>query len=208
MKKILLIAVILLSATAMFAQQKGQFMVNGEVSFNTTKNEHESFKSRITQFSIQPAAHYFISDRWAIGLTLGYYHMKSPNIGDIVSALNGIDDFGGEKDKLNIFSFGPQGTYYLPIVDRLYYTPAVYVRFGMGNLKGDVKADVFQMKAGLTLLRFEWKATDMLGISFNAGNFDYEYTEFKDKDTDEKLKNDTFNLGFNFAPTIGFNYYF
>lgn len=208
MKKILLITVILLSTTALFAQQKGQFMVNGEVSFNTTKNEHESTESRVTSFSIQPAGHYFITDRWAIGLSLGYYHMKSPNISDILGSFDGSDSFGGKKDKLNIFSFGPQGTYYLPLTDRFYYTPGVYARFGLGNLKGDIEADVFQMKAGLTLLRFEWKATTCIGISFNAGNFDYEYTQYKDKDTDEKIKNDTFDIGFNFAPTIGFNYYF
>ncbi|MGL5683983.1 MAG: outer membrane beta-barrel protein [Marinifilaceae bacterium] len=208
MKKILLFAVILLSSITLFAQQQGQVRLGGDLSFSSNESKDlEGNRTTVTNVKVLPNVSYFISDNWAIGLDLGYEYKQTK--------VKGNDT---HKPKTNLFVVGPRASYYLQITQNFYYTPGIYVNVGFGEYKNQEtingvtskKADLFNLRAGLNLMRFEFMPTDVIGISFSIGEFSYDYLTYKYKDVEGKPKHkyNSFDLGLNFAPTIGFNYYF
>jgi len=69
MKKVLLAAIVLMSAQAGFSQiSKGQWLVGGTAGFNS--NKQGSYKS--TTVTISPDAGYFFIDQFAAGLRIGF----------------------------------------------------------------------------------------------------------------------------------------
>ncbi len=70
MKKVLLAAIVLMSAQAGFSQiNKGNWMVGGSAGFSSTKHGTDKY----TDLSISPDAGYFFCDKFAGGLNLDYY---------------------------------------------------------------------------------------------------------------------------------------
>ena len=82
MKKVLLAAIVLMSAQAGFSQiSKGQWLVGGTAGFASEKQG--SFKT--TTVNISPDAGYFFADKLAAGLRVGFQSSKETG-SDAVSA--------------------------------------------------------------------------------------------------------------------------
>jgi len=109
MKKVLLAAIVLMSAQAGFSQiSKGQWLVGGTAGFASEKQG--SFKT--TTVNISPDAGYFFIDRFAAGLRLGFTSVKETDV-DAVSAFSAAPFvryyFLPTAQTVNIFADGEYG---------------------------------------------------------------------------------------------------
>lgn len=67
--------------------------------------------------------------------------------------------------------------------------------------------DLFSFYTGLSLLSFEFKPIDRIGITFKTGDLSYQADTYK-VDSDNKVTNRSFGLELNLGASVGFNYYF
>ena len=67
--------------------------------------------------------------------------------------------------------------------------------------------DLASFYTGLSLLSFELKPTDGIGITFRTGDLSYQTDTYK-VDSDNKLTDRNFGLELNLGASVGFNYYF
>lgn len=210
MKKLLLISLLMVSAFSLFAQEKGDMSISGSFSWTSQSAKEKSGSESVVvkgdrTFSIMPEFHYFICDKFSVGLGMGYSLNKTPN------------EEGDSEDqlfnKLGLFLVQPVARYYVSLGEKFYFVPRFYFGVGVGKYKqelGDSKTedtDVAAFNIGLSLLNFEFKPCNKLGIMFNAGDLKYEVSTVK-VDSDNKYSARNFNLGLNLGATIGFNYYF
>jgi hypothetical protein len=124
MKKILCVAAMALSTMAVKAQtSKGQVMVGGNASFNSSKFEDDD-DSKVTMIQLNPNVGYFFIDNLAGGLRLSLQSSKYKG---------GLDD-----DAYTEFSASPFLRYYfLPVGQKVnVFADASY---GMGSAGGDEK---------------------------------------------------------------------
>lgn len=109
MKKVLLAAIVLMSAQAGFSQvSKGQWLAGGNVTFASSK--HGDYKE--TNTSIAPAAGYFFIDQFAGGLRASY-GVNNPS-GDDATTMYTVAPFVryyflASGEKVNIFVDGQYG---------------------------------------------------------------------------------------------------
>ena len=209
MKKLLLLAVAVVFTTSLFAQQKGDVVVSGTFSFQATSNKTKvgstSTKEKgYRSFYLMPEIRYFFDDNFSAGLGIGYSLQKSPN---------GKEDDGDELfDKTGLFMLEPHVGYHLELSSKFYYTPRFYVGFGFGKHKSEEgggtnsESNVSTINIGLSVLSFEFKPCEKIGMLFSAGSLEYSMASTKVDDYKEKTK--TFGLNLNMGATIGFNYYF
>lgn len=209
MKKLLLLAVAVVFTTSLFAQQKGDVVVSGTFGFQTTSNKTKVGSTSIKEkgdrsFQLMPEIRYFFDDNFSAGLGIGYSLLKSPN---------GNGDDGDELfDKMGLFMLEPHVGYHLELSSKFYYTPRFYVGFGFGKYKSEEgggtssESNVSTINIGLSVLSFEFKPCEKIGMLFSAGNL--EYSMLSEKIDDYKDKSKSFGLNLNMGATIGFNYYF
>ena len=212
MKKLLLVTLLVVFTASLFAQEKGDMVISGSLSW-TSKSVKDKFnnKSEVIKgdrsFSIMPEFHYFICDKFSVGLGLGYSLSKTPND----NAVSNDDD--QLFNKIGLFLIQPSAKYYISLGDKFYFVPRFYVGFGVGKYEEELKdnktndIDVSAFNVGISLLSFEFKPCDRVGILFNAGDLKYETSTVK-LDDDNKETQREFSLGVNLGATIGFNYYF
>lgn len=104
MKKVLLLASILLTVAAANAQiNQGQFLAGGNAGFSSSKVRD----NKTTQFNITPNVGYFVIDKLAVGLEANYLHSKDTWKGSVA----GIPTEG--EDKSSTWSFAPFVRYYV-----------------------------------------------------------------------------------------------
>lgn len=209
MKKLLLLAVAVVFTTSLFAQQKGDVVVSGTFGFQTTSNKTKVGSTSTKEkgdrsFQLMPEIRYFFDDNFSAGLGIGYSLLKSPN---------GNGDDGDELfDKMGLFMLEPHVGYHLELSSKFYYTPRFYVGFGFGKYKSEEgggtssESNVSTINIGLSVLSFEFKPCEKIGMLFSAGNL--EYSMLSEKIDDYKDKSKSFGLNLNMGATIGFNYYF
>lgn len=213
MKKLLIILSLWAMAFTTFAQNGGDMVVSGSLSWNSKstkwKSGGESYVEKgARSFSIVPEFHYFVADKFSIGSGIGYSLTKDPN-----GEYEDNEDEDVLFNKLGLFIFQPVAQYYVSLGDKFYYVPRFYIGFGVGKYKQelgqnqtyDLNASVFNI--GLSLLNFEFKPVDKIGIRFSAGDLDYKSTCIKDDDDAKNISRE-FGLNLNLGATIGFNYYF
>lgn len=125
-----------------------------------------------TDFSIAPSAEYFLTDKASVGLSLAYIKMDSES----------IDAFG----------FGVSYNRYYKLAEKFYYTPNVYVALAFPT---DMDTS---FAAGITLVGFEFRPSNHIGLNFSCGGFQYAGSS------------GYHNIGFsiNSTPQLGFKYYF
>lgn len=212
MKKLLLISFLVVFTSSLFAQEKGDMVISGSLSWSSNSSKEKLVGKSETikgdrNFSIIPEFQYFICDKFSVGLGLGYSLNKTPN-----ENTNSNDD-DQLFNKLGLFLIQPAARYYVSLSEKFYFVPRFYIGFGVGKLKeeiGDSKTndtDVSAFNVGISLLSFEFKPSDKIGISFNAGDLQYQTSTIK-IDSDNKYIDRNFDLGLNLGATIGFNYYF
>lgn len=82
MKKVILAAFLLVSSNAIFAQlNQGQWLVGGNIGFTSSKFSDED-GDKVSTFEINPNAGYFIIDKLAAGLRLGFESIKVKSADD------------------------------------------------------------------------------------------------------------------------------
>lgn len=174
MKKITFLFVVMaMFALTSSAQKKEQMYVGGTLGFSIQNYSSNGYSTSATSFNITPEFGYFFADRFKVGAELGY-------------ALS-----GGVHTLLVM----PNIAYYLPIVDKLYYTPQFSVGGGIVAASGYANA-AFAMS--LNLAAIEYQPAQNMAISLSL--VDLSYTR----------ANQTNGIGFYFltTPTVGFRYYF
>lgn len=211
MKRLLLCFAFVGMTSTLCAQEGGDMLVSGSLSWNsastkTTVSGTSETAKGARSFEFIPQFHYFVIDKLSVGLGIGYSMYKEPN------GQFGTDD---EQlfDKTGLFSLQPMVSYYVSLGKKFYYVPRFYIGFGFGKNKSELDSNetsernASMFRVGLSLLNFEFRPVDRIGIMFNAGSLGYETLTVKE-DGDNKLSSRDFSLGLNLGATIGFNYYF
>lgn len=205
MKRLLLFAFLLGLSFNLFAQQQGDMMVSGALSWTSQSTKIKSGSTSETykgtrNFSIIPQFHYFVIDQLSVGGGIGYALQKTPNESN-------------SFDKLGLFVIQPMASYYFSLNEKFYYVPRFAIGFGIGNYKqqmsndASLDSDAFAFNLGLSLLNFEFRPCENIGIMFSAGELGYQTVTVK-ADSDNKNTSREFGFNLNAGATIGFNYYF
>lgn len=222
LRRISVLAAILSAGAVLSAQNKGDMYISGALGIsggNTSTSVSAGSQTTKTKdpssftFQIEPQFGYFVLDRLEVNLSIGYSLTRSEPNSNSTSDKN-FYDF------TNLFTIAPGVSYYLPVCDRLWYTPAFQIGVGFGNYKSQLNASTTE-KAGLTtfglglsLLKFEFRPCDHLGIALSAGDLSYTLTHTKYEDTinDSTVKTvsntNSVDLGLNLGTSIAFKYYF
>lgn len=160
MKKVLFASFLLVSSYVSQAQiNKGQWLVGGNISFASTK--YGDIKdSKVTSFEISPDAGYFIIDKLAAGVRLGYSSTKAKTADDASTEFSAAPFvryyFLDAAQKVNVFAdasygFGSQGAadkesfnfYSIMAGPAVFLTPNTALEFAVGyhSMGGDAYGD-------------------------------------------------------------------
>lgn len=225
MKKFLIVAAMIAASVTLSAQQKGDFSVGGAlgvgggsnsekytVTANGGTQSDKSSEPTTTNFILAPMFNYFVIDN--LELSAGIRYNMTRDFWD-------KDDNNKNLYSFNHMVFGVIGAhYYIPLIqDKLYYTPGVEFGFGGGsyvrpdyNNNNEPKTDKvpFTFAFNADLGKFEFKATDNIGISANL--FCLNVTTSSDKTSESgvtaKMSATNFSAGLNYGITLGVKYYF
>lgn len=206
MKKIICMVILLLTTICTYGQER--FIIGGNISVSTTGGSTKIAKEKTDKptnlsFEILPSFHYMVSDRVAIGTSIGYKGTKQEK--------------GETKDdklysRNNQFVIEPSVIYYVPLGNKFNYAPMAFVGIATGKHKEDIttrkqnETTLTDFSLGIRLARFEFKPIPKVGIIFSCGELSYESQVNKDNDNSDT--NTGFNFSLNIAPTLGFMYYF
>ncbi len=160
LKLLLLIMAFGLTSNIVFAQlAKGNVLITGDLAVNTkTNKETGNFGSNVTKtrsFSIIPNVSYFVTDRLAIGLALGYGRTsikEENNPSNSVPYLNTI---------VTKITLGPIVRYFIPLGKKFYF-------YGEGGFNMEFNNRDYYVGG---LINFENPTQD--GIRFKANTVRY-----------------------------------
>lgn len=210
MKKLLLslIAVSALAFTTQAQTEKGNFMLGGNVGFNTSKNDGAP-KTDIN-FNVVPSIGYFITNNFAVGTGVGYQFDKSYN----TTTVNGVTT--GNSTKVSAFVVSPFARYYKGINEQFKFFGQLSVPMSFGNTKaGDANGDNFvkvskDNNVGVALSPgFAFFPSKKFGIEFSVKGISYNDQTNKDANDNKIGGNKDFNIGANFFnPNIGVQFFF
>lgn len=171
MKKVLFAAFLTVCATGAFAQiNKGQWLVGGNVGFNTSKTG-DNDDAKTTSFNISPNAGYFFMDKLAGGLRA---------------------DFSSEKvksadDAFTSFTIAPFVRYYfLPAAEKVNIFADASYAFGSAGYDEKSSINGYAISAGPAVF-----LTPNVALEFGIG-----YTSLKWEDADDRTNNFGVNVGF------------
>lgn len=205
-------------ALAVSGQNQGKVVVGGNFSLFTEKGTRNTDNisettGKSTHFSLIPSIHYFITDSWSIGTGIGLEHTK------ILTRPGDEDkDTPDLYDKTNYFVLNPSAFYYLKLSEKFYYTPNIYLKLKLGKTKADkTKKKVNEtnrnaVNIGVTLLNFEFRPIEQLGLGISCGDVCYVYEMNKNNPSKDEssIKNKTSTFHFSLQDTFSFafRYYF
>lgn len=208
MKKLLLAGAIALFGLSNAQMTKGDWVISGNtgMGFNnsttTEKVEGKSTESpKVNTFSITPSVGYFVIDKLAVGIDLGY--------------VNTTTKYDGAKFTNSRFSVMPTATYYFTNSSKL----VPFLGAGIGYASNKEKTSFSGMRNGtfdpllvqdteITKGGLAWKVrggvtymvTQSLGI-----NLGVSYDQFSSKET---IMNKEFKTNINtFGVNVGFSYF-
>ncbi|MDR0543256.1 MAG: outer membrane beta-barrel protein [Dysgonamonadaceae bacterium] len=220
MKKTIFLLAFSAIATLGFSQSK--IFVGGSFSLGTTSGK-ETFSIGTTNttaelpstsnFGIDVHGAYFISDKLAVGLGLGFHSDKTPE--EVGSATRPVT----ETATTSQFIFAPMAYYFLPITDKFVWAPSVATPIGSGGISYEsksgsttetTKSDLSSFGVVISPLSFDYHITDNIAINFSAGNLSFISEKEKKNDSNSKYEksNNAFNLSLNPGITFGFRLYF
>lgn len=237
MKKLVLIAALCVATISTYAQ-KGTWEIMGTASLSTGKLEsgssmRDDTKLTGTIFSIVPCAFYNISDKWAVGLGIGYFGGKSDATDGLVntvldvigssqsnSALSALAAFSSVGDvKISGFNIRPGVRYKQPISGRFSWAPIAQIGYSRGNVDVDVtynnrdmtienSMDIFI--GAVRFGRFEVNINRHWDLSFEVGSIEYRHLKVEGDDNamGELLKRNTFKIKLLDNTAIGIGYRF
>ena len=206
-KGIFVLAVLLGMALQSNAQEKGQFWVGGSFGFSSTDREDVV---KTNEYSVYPEFGYAFSNRWGVGLRLGYHQTKDKY----------DETYYGQLNKRESFSVSPFARYtcftwkaFSVFVDG----GLSYSRENTDNRETDYYLESKSNYYGLFLQPgFALRLSNCISLTghldfFNAGyrETDYDtgntYSSYVDNKSYSATLNSPFNLN-NF--TVGFNFKF
>lgn len=208
---VLLASLMLLASTSVFAQQKGGVWVDGGLNFSSQSGELGNVdKFGNSSFGINVSGNYMLTDKFSVGLGLGY-EMTSTDY-SVTPVL---------ADKTNMFTIQLQGHYFMKLNKLITWTPKAYVYFGFGTgthetpLK-DIDGDLSKMGVMIEPLNFQANFTKNFAVTFacDLATFGYSTSKVTLDDVDDKDNNFTFKLGdYNsllgsLGLRLGFRYFF
>ena len=227
MKKIVLFAAALFACVSMSAQLKGDMSISGNLMFNAGNQTSTTQFGTSTETVKKPNPIDF-----GAGISYGYFVAENCEISlgvDFALQREWTNWQDSEASKLydvnNSLSLTPGFKYYVSIVDDLfYYTPNVYMGFGLnfGSTQTSATETVkkenlpFVFGLGVDLVAFEIKPSFNFGSNFSLGGLYYtnETVRYETGSGDsivryKSTKND-FKFGFEsfLTPKIGVKYYF
>lgn len=201
MKKLLLVVAIALCGLSNAQMSKGDWVISGNTGMgfnnvNTTfKAEGESEDGpKVSTFSITPSVGYFVIDKLAVGIDLGFTTMTTK--------------YDGEKSTTTNFAVMPTATYYFANDSK--FVPFLGAGVGYASVKNKASVDIMGVTTSdeMTTDGLAWKvkggvtymATQSLGI-----NLGVSYDQFSNKETyfGTEVKTNVKTFGAN----IGFSYF-
>lgn len=208
MKKLLfLIAIFLVAYKANAQTEAGNFMIGGNVYFNTSK-VNNSPSSKQTSFAIYPSAGYFISKNLAIGTGIGYSHNKY----NINMAGGGTYSFSVIKEHQVYIS--PFARYYVDIAEQFKLFGQFSVPISFGKTTDDATAAATNGQTthayGVALAPgIAFFPSKRIGIEFSVNGIGYTHNSTKFPDNTDNTSSDQFSFDVNlFAPRLGIQFYF
>lgn len=182
MKRVFFVLVIVLTlfATTASAQMKGDKFAGGDFGLGVTSAVISGSSATVVEFAVQPNVGFFVADNFMLGFSLGY-------------AVQGGD---GATHTLTI---GPKFSYYVPLCDKLYYTPSLEALFCYASSDG---YGVPGFGLGLNIFGVEYKPMQRIGLSASLLSFDYVLL------TRGGLSAHTMSLGLSINPKVGVKFYF
>jgi len=201
MKKLLLtltaVAGLTLASNAQeFGFEKGNFIVEGSFGVSTLNNKNDDSKE--SSFQITPKAGYFVTDKIAVGVSLGYGQDK-----------NTTNPAAGKHEETeSAFSAGVFGRYYFLDLGSRFKT---YTEAGVGYVNSTIEeTDVDKLKAngfGAGLgLGVNYFLTDKIAVNFALADIINYSTAKVDVDGAESVSsfNANVNVFNNFFSTAKF----
>lgn len=177
MKKItfFLVAVVAMIASAADAQKKDDLYAGGIIKFGLHSAGSNGHMGTSCSFAVEPEVGLFLIDNLKVGGKISYEYASSSHN----------------------FRVMPNVAYYLPIVDKFYYTPQFAIGGGFAAYNGVDGVDgIFTMS--FNLASFEYKPIENLGISLDLINLDYNLIN----------RVNVVNFGLFTSPSVGVRYYF
>ena len=223
MKKLLtIVACMAIATTAVFAQQKGEMTIGGNLGFGvksngittTTKIAESSVKTHDAtpsgSFNITPQFGYFVIDNLQLNVGLSYdmstsktYENKDRN-----------EYFRKSEHK---YTLGIGLNYFVKICNNFYYTPGFFYDFGgisYNQKEREEDTVITNNKGGFTtgldlnIGQFEVKINKHCGFTLNVLDLQYDFSTVQYQKKEAKVKIDRNNVDFALASKIGFKYYF
>lgn len=182
MKKqiLILLAIFVVSVSMVSAQKRGDLYVGGGIGFGVTSAILDGESAAVAEFEISPNVGYFVADKLMVGFGVGY-------------------SVTGGDGATHTLALGPKVSYFVPLCDKLYYTPSLDILFCCAASDG-ISIPGFGL--GVNIVGFEYKPTEHVGLSASVLSLDYVLL------SKERLRLNTIDFGFTFSPSIGFKYYF
>ncbi|WP_394666910.1 OmpW family outer membrane protein [uncultured Chryseobacterium sp.] len=200
MKKLLLAGAVALFGLSNAQMTKGDWVISGNtgIGFNNmetkTKVNGQSFDGpKVSSFSVTPSVGYFVIDKLAVGIDLGFTSVTTKDSGD--------------KTTISNFSVMPTATYYFANSSKFVPFLGAGIGYATGKSKytstllgtttsNEVSTDglAWKAKGGVTYM-----ATQSLGINLGLG-FDQFYNKETVAGYEYKTTTSTFgvNLGFSY----------
>ena len=219
MKRILL-AVLLLTGMSAMQAQESKFYVGGTLGLTWSKLKIDGGSQSGVSFKAMPEVGYNLSDKWSIGVSLGYSHGYAAfggiDFNDIKSIANTVvstaaDVASDDIAKLNSFRFAPYVRYNFWQTGKLKFFLEGSLGYVHVGLSGDALEDRLGGSPALNVVELNIRP----GLSFDASKKitlmakvgSLGFIHGKEKQTEAKLNRfgfdmDTYNI------LLGMNYNF
>ncbi|MBR1768849.1 MAG: porin family protein [Bacteroidales bacterium] len=209
--KVLFVAALAMVSVSVSAQQKGQIWLDGGIGFSSFSGEQGNIdKLGNSDFNINVSGNYMLTDKWSVGLGLGY---------EMTSA----DKSATPKlaDKTNMFNIQVQGNYFMRLNNLFTWTPRAYFGIGFGSstyeaVPANVEGDLSKMQFMIEPLNFQANFNNHLAFTFACDLATFGWSTNKETinnvdDIDNHLSfkcgSLSSNLG-NLGLRLGFRYFF
>ncbi|MGS4346949.1 outer membrane beta-barrel protein [Myroides odoratus] len=157
-----------------FGFQEGNFMIEGsyQIKDQVTKNTASGDKGKMTQYNFTPKVGYFLSDKLAVGASLGFGK-------EIITS----DLFDGEITGRALYTGAYARYYFLELGNRFKTFAEVGIGYSEARIS-DIKYKQTGIAAGIDL-GFNYFVTEKLAVAFTLGNL-FQYSNYDLKVDGEK----------------------
>ncbi len=185
---------------------KGQFYIGGSLNYNYDEAGSSSVitypqgttyynNGKITDFQISPDFGFFLSDKWAIGIQIGYTRTSGTETNYYVAGDSSTASYySTDKYSSSALGIGIHLRYYCMFTDKIGFFP----QFGIttSNDLKDFNTGTLSIGGNPNIVFFP---TKHLGVNLGFGNIAYNHAY--------KGGGNNFNLGLNTNIGFGLNYY-